>query len=409
MMFFHYTGVANGEKVNALIESASVREATTQLRGQGIMVIDIKPAKSGPKGAIRPRTRLERFLTPYMVRSTEIEQAFRQLVILLKGDVPVVESLEIVSGLNKGMLAQAFSEVARQVREGSSLHVAMREHMAFVGPLPISLVEVGEANGSLPQMFTYCVTLMEQRRNLRTKVLQAMTYPAIVVIMGLGVGYYATAIAIPKIASVLDGDLERLPAITRALLDTSDWVIQYGYWMILGPVLLAILLLILRRHDRIGYFLNFLMLRLPLFGKVSRFSANALWNRTLALLLDSGIPVVESLELTRRTMNNRYYRKQFEQLSERVLSGKSLSAGMASTRLSRLSPLSDSLIRVGENSGNIDEGLRYVGDYYEDQLARRLDLLGKLVEPALIVVVGGMVAFVYIGFFMGMAAMNAGA
>jgi len=227
------------------------------------------------------------------------------------------------------------------------------------------------------------------------------------VVMGRGVGWYTTAVAMPKIASVLDGDLEKLPAITRALLGTSDWVIQYGYWVILGPLLFAILLLILRKNERIRHALDHLALLMPLFGKVSRFAANGLWNKTMALLLDSGIPVVESLDLTRRTLGNRYYRSQFDQLIERVLSGKSLSAGMASTKLSRLSPLSDSLIRVGENSGNIDEGLRFVGDYYEDQLARRLDLLSKLVEPTLIVVVGGMVALVYTGFFMGMAAMNA--
>ncbi len=409
MMVFHYSGVADGRKVKALIECASIGEATAQLRSQGIRVIAIEPAKNGAGGAVRERTQLERFLTPYMVRNGEIEQAFRQLVILFKGDVPVVESLEIVVGLNKGMLAMAFAEVARQVREGSSLHAAMNRQMKFLGSLPISLVEVGEANGSLPQMFSYCVNLMEQRRNLRNKVLQAMTYPAIVVIMGLGVGYYATAVAIPKIASVLDGDLERLPTVTRALLATSDWVIGYGYWLVLGPALLAVLWMVLRRNAGVGLFLEYLLLRIPLFGKVSRFSANALWNKTLALLLDSGIPVVDSLELTGRTLTNRYYRRQFEQLGGRVLAGKSLSAGMAATRLGQLSPLSESLIRVGENSGNIDEGLRFVGEYYEDQLSRRLDLLGKMVEPALIIVVGGMVAFVYTGFFMGMAAMNAGA
>ncbi len=406
-MVFSYTGVSNGRKVAALVEGATLQEATAQLRGQGVMIIEIRPARSGPKDALRPRTKMERALTPHMVRKTEIEQAFRQLVILLKGDVAAVESLEIVAGLSKGLLAQALADVARQVREGSSLHAAMREHLAFVGPLPVSLVEVGEANGTLPQMFTYCVALMEQRRSLRNKVVQAMVYPIIVVIMGLGVGWYTTAVAMPKIASVFDGDLEKLPKITRALLGTSDWVIQYGYWVILGPILFALLLLILRRQDRIRLVLDHVALFIPLFGKVSRFAANGLWNKTMALLLDSGIPVVESLELTRRTLGNRYYRSQFEQLSERVLAGKSLSAGMASTRLSRLSPLSDSLIRVGENSGNIDEGLRFVGDYYEDQLARRLDLLSKLVEPALIVVVGGMVALVYTGFFMGMAAMNA--
>ena len=408
MSYFNYTGVAEGEKVKALIESASLQEAATKLRGQGVMVIDIKPAKSGPKGTVKPRTKMERFLTPAMVKKSEIEQAFRQLVILLKGDVPVVESLETVVGLSKGMLAQAFSEVAAQVREGSSLHVAMKDNMAFVGPLPISLIEVGESNGSLPQMFTYCVELLEQQRMLRAKVVQAMVYPIIVVIMGLGVGYYATAIAIPKIALVLEGDIERLPSITRALLSTSDWVIQYGYWMILGPALFTVFIMTLRRTERAGYAIELTLLHIPLFGKVTRFSANALWNKTLALLLDSGIPMVESLELTRRTMGNRYYQIQFDRLSDKVLSGKSLSAGMATTKLARLSPLSDSLVKVGETSGNMEEGLRFVGDYYEDQLERRLDLLGKLVEPALIVIVGGMVAFVYVGFFMGMAAMNAG-
>ncbi|MEM7010591.1 MAG: type II secretion system F family protein [Verrucomicrobiota bacterium] len=394
--------------MSAIIEAESIKEATQQLRDQGVMVIDINPAKSG-KGKVRPRTKLERFLTPYMVRSSEIEQAFRQLVILLRGDVPVVESLEIVVELSKGMLAQAFSEAARKVRDGSSLNAAMREHMAFVGPLPISLIEVGEANGSLPQMFTYCVNLMEQRRSLRNKVIQAMIYPAIVVVMGLAVGWYATAVAIPKIASILGGDVEKLPAVTQTLLNTSDWIVSYGYWLVIGPTALLILILILRRNDRIGFVLDFILLHIPLSGGVARFSANALWNKTLALLLDSGIPVVESLGLTRRIMTNRYYRRQFKLLTDRVHSGKSLSAGMASTKLSRFSPLSDSLVRVGENSGNIDEGLRFVGEYYEDQLARRLDLLGKLVEPALIIVVGGMVAFVYTGFFMGMAAMNAGA
>lgn len=409
MTFFDYSGVAKGEKVTGSIESPSIREATAQLRSQGVMVIGIKPARSGRRGTVQPRNKLERILTPYFVREAEIEQSFRQLVILLKGDVPVVESLEIVAGLTKGMLAQTFLEVARQVREGSSLHAAMRERMGFVGPLPVSLVEVGEANGSLPQMFTYCVHLMEQRRTLRNKVVQAMIYPAIVVIMGLAVGWYATAVAIPKIASVLDGDVSRLPAITRMLLNTSDWVVHHGFWLILAPVFIAITLMLLRKHDRTGYVLDYVLIHIPLFGKVARFSANALWNKTLALLLDSGIPVVESLELTRRTLTNRYYRSQFGLLSERVHSGKSLSAGMATTKLSRISPLSYSLVRVGENSGNIDEGLRYVGEYYEDQLSRRLDLLGKLVEPALIIVVGGMVAFVYTGFFMGLAAMNAGA
>jgi type II secretory pathway component PulF len=223
------------------------------------------------------------------------------------------------------------------------------------------------------------------------------------------VGYYVSAVAIPKIASVMGSETSRLPPVTRSLLSTSDGVRASGYWLVLAPALLAAALALARRLPGVRGGLDRAALHIPLFGKVGRFSANALFNKTLALLIDSGLSVVESLDLIRGTLANGHYREQVRRVREQVLAGKPLSAGMEGSDLKRLSPLSHALVRVGESSGNMDEGLRYVGDYYEDALARRLDMLGKLVEPALVVMVGGMVAYVYIAFFMGMAAMNAAA
>ena len=408
-MTYAYKGIQNGRKIAGILEAASEAELRARLREIGIIPMSAKETKARTRGAVRPRSGLERACSRLFIGSAAIEQAFRQLVILLKGDVAVVEAFGTVVTLSQGLLAQSLHEVAEQVKSGSSLARAMRERMPCIGSLHLGLIEVGEANGSLPQMFSYSVSLMEQRRKMRAQIIQAMTYPAIVVLMGFGVGYYVSAIAIPQIASVMDSDLSKLPAITRSLLNTSGWIRAYGYWCILAPALLAAAIAFARLIPRARNALDCIAIHLPLFGKVCRCSANALFNKTLALLIDSGISVVESLDLIRGTLSNGYYKEQLGIVRAQVLAGKTLSGGMTLSALARLSPLSHALVRVGESSGNIDEGLRYVGDYYEDALARHLDMLGKLVEPALIIVVGGMVAYVYIAFFMGMAAMNAAA
>jgi type II secretory pathway component PulF len=406
-MFFKYTGVVGGKKLSALIESESADKARIFLREEGVMVSSLDETKDKTK-RIKPRNKFERTFSGVFIRQGELEQTIRQLVILLKGDVAVVEALDIVKTLCKGMLAQALNEVSEAVKSGSSLGDAMKAQMPFIGNLHLGLIGVGEANGTLPEMFNYCLKLMEQTRAIKNKMIQAMIYPAIVLVMGLGVGYYVSAVAIPKIASVLGGATERLPPITRALLFSSDWIITKGYWLIITPVICVMGIIFLRKFKKSALIIDFAMLKIPLFGKVFSYSANALWNRTLSILMRSGVNVIESLELTQNTMFNCYYRKQFTTVTRMVLGGKALSEGINQSALKKLSPMSAALISVGESAGNIDEGLMYVGEYYEDTLERRLDLLSKLVEPALIVLVGGMVAFVYIAFFMGLAAANSG-
>ena len=367
---------------------------------------DVFAAK--PRPPRRMRTSFDRAIARFVVSRAAVEQAFEQLVILLKGDVPVVSALETCAGLAKGSLSLALCETADLVRGGMPLAKAMRRSMPWVGDIFIGLVEVGESNGSLPQMFTYAAGILQQRRRIRSQVVRAMTYPALVVLMGLGVGYYVSTVAIPQIISVM-GNPDGLPPITRSLLTTSDWLKAYGAWLIAGPVIAVAAWMLLRRMPSIGTRLDLATLHAPVFGKVGRFSANALFNRTMSMLVASGISVVDALSLVGGTLSNMWYRREMSQVRSRVMAGRMLSDAMAETSLRKLTPLTPALVKVGENSGNMDEGLGYAGDFYEEALEKRLDLLGKLVEPAIIVVVGGMVAYVYIAFFMGMAAMNAAA
>ena len=407
MTRFKYTGFQGGRKVTGFLDADDAQAARATLRERGVTPLDVAPAPLRGK-TLRPRNAFERTLSRWLISQSSIEQTFMQLVVLLRGDVAVVEAFETAAGLAKGYLAQALWETAQSVRGGASLAKAMRTAMPWVGSLYLGLIAVGEANGALPRMFDYCVGLMENRRKLRNEIIRALTYPAIVVLMGMGVGYYVSTVAIPQIASVM-GDPDALPPITRSLLTTSDWVKTQGYWLILGPVLFGVAIALLRHVPGVGLVLDRVGLSIPLFGKVGRFSGNALFNQTLAILLESGISVIESLALIRGTLSNAFYRRQVAAVRADVLAGKPLSEGISASALNHLSPLSKALVRVGESSGNLAEGLRYVGDFYAQALARRLDLLGKLVEPALVIIVGGMVAYVYIAFFMGMAAMNAAA
>lgn len=371
------------------------------------MAVSFETYGKKPKGR-RPLSAAERFLARFLIRKGAIEQMFLQLVILLKGDVPAVSALETCAELSGSDLKAALYETAEHVRGGLPLAKAFRMSMPWIGDLFIGLVEVGEANGSLPQMFTYAARIMQQRRAIRSQVIRAMTYPALVVLMGLGVGYYVSTVAIPKIVSVM-GNPDALPPITRSLLLTSAWLQAHGIWLLLGPMLAIAAWAALRRVRGIGVWLDCISLYVPIFGKVGRFSANALFNHTMSMLVASGISVVGALELVRETLSNGWYRRQLSDVRRKVTGGRMFSDALRETAMRRLSPLTPALVKVGENSGSMDEGLGYVGDYYGDALERRLELLGKLVEPALIVVVGGMVAYVYIAFFMGMAAMNVAA
>ncbi len=406
MPTYKYVGVKASAKVSGTLAAENESHLRGLLREQGILLISAKQIKISGKDTLKVRAKWERHISNFFIKQTEIEQAMLQLVILLKGDIAIVEAFEQAARLAKGYMASALFEVALSVKQGSSLSKAIRLALPQLGELYQGLIGVGEVNGSLPQMFAYCVRLMQQKRKMRNSMIRAMTYPAIVVLLGAGVGYYVSTVSIPQIASVMGGESDKLPPVTRALLDTSDWIADKGYMLIIYPCLVTIILLVIRLFKPCALVMDHLFLWIPIIGKALCFAENALFNKTMGILIRSGISVVESLDLIEATLTNAFYKTQIDGIRRAVRAGKMFSDGLAQSALQRLSPLTPALVQVGESSGNMDEGLHYVGEYYEDALERRLDLMAKLIEPTLVVVVGGMVAFVYVAFFMGMAAMN---
>jgi type IV pilus assembly protein PilC len=175
---------------------------------------------------------------------------------------------------------------------------------------------------------------------------------------------------------------------------------------LLAPPVLIVAFILARRTPSLGVHIDHAILRLPLLGKAFRDHANTMWCRTLGALLRSGIDILAALELVGGIVGNQYYTVQFTKMREIVRQGGSLTRGLESTRLHALCPMSLTMVSVSEEAGGLDESLLHVARYSEEQLARRVALLGKLVEPAIFIIVGGMVGFIYFAFFMAMLAVT---
>lgn len=409
MAIYRYEGVKQREKVEGFLSQGTRRAATTELRAQHIRVtklVEFRDEQADRFTGLAKRPGWEVAMQKVLVRGAEAERALYQIASLLQAGVPIMKALQLTARLSPHFVKRSLYCTANRLAGGGSLHAIMREEMGYLNRVTLNLIAVGEANGTLQEMFAYAAGLMEQRRKVTYDLLQALSYPVLVVFAASGAIWFLMEKVIPKILKFLTARNVPLPPITQALIDTVDFLEAYGVWLVATPVIIAICIAIFRRSEAFCRSMDRVLLHIPLFGKIQSSAANAMWSRTLGVLLQSGIGVVQALRLTADTLGNHYLRQQFSWIEELTKQGHPLSVGARVTGLSNVCPLAESMMKIGESTGLMDQNLAQVARFYHDDLQRRLAILGKLIEPMMFVVVGGMVAFVYIGFFMGLMALS---
>jgi type IV pilus assembly protein PilC len=405
---FKYEAVIKGTPEKSTINASDIKEAASMLRQRGGIILNLSEIaektedNTALEGDNKDLSAYNISLSSLFVSSKALEQILRYLSVLIKGGVPILSALEISSEQAEGKLAKSLIKVAEGIRGGHTLTESMEKDMAFLGRLTLGLVHVGESNGSLDIMFQYAASLLERKRKIRNDLIQAMVYPAIVTVMSLSAGFYITVVAIPKITSLLGQNPNALPPITRLLIDSSAFIRNYWPALVAFPILVIIGIIFARKKKVVGEKIDQYMLKVPLFGKIFRASLNALWGRNLGILIRSGIDIVSALHLTEKGLLNLHYKKEFVRIIEKVKSGIPFSDAIKVTTIKKLTPLAYSMVKIGENTGTIDDGLLYVSSFNEEELERKLEFLSKIIEPVLLVVVGGMVAFVYLAFFIGL-------
>lgn len=317
----------------------------------------------------------------------------RQLASLVRSGVPILRALSTVHEQTENRAMQTVvDDVETTIRDGSMLSGALVRHPSLFSDLYVNMVRSGESGGVLDAVLQRLADAREEEEALRRKVQAAVAYPVLILSVGAATVFVLLTFFLPRVVSLFR-DYDRLPLPTRLLIGASDFFSESWHWLLLGILLLAAVLNRLQALDKGRTFLDRIKLHLPLFRSFIRDSDIARFSRTLALLMDAGIPIDRALSLSADTLRNAVFRAEIEKVRhETVQQGHPLSAGLKQAE--HVPVFVANMAGVGEEAGTLGEALNEVAVFYEKEFDQRSKLATSLLEPVLILVVGVVVGFI---------------
>ena len=375
-------------------DAKSRRELSSLLRAEGLAVLGVEelPEHSGSL----PPAWHPSWLLP--AGGFDVESGFRQLASMLRGGVPLLKALETVQEQAASPRARrAWMRVSDRVLGGGSFAAALGEQPSLFGEVAVRLSEVGEKSGELERTLSRAADQMESRRSLRTAVVNALAYPLAAVAMAVGVSAYLVGAVIPKVADFLQSGGVALPPVTQLLVDVSTWVAANAAAVAAVPAVAAAAWAALRISGAGRELEDAFLLRVPVTGRILRLSGTALFARSMQIMTESGVPLLDALAAGSRLMPNWRLRRRVAEAHDGVLSGRGLAESFAGAV--EFMPMLRRMAAVGEVGGSLPEAFGETARFHEAALALAVRRFGMLIEPVTIAVTGVIVGFVYIAFF----------
>ena len=389
-MFAYSARDQEGRKVSGRMEASNQQAALFELESQGLapMELSTASASAGSTRSSSPRV-MSRF--------------YRQLSDLLKSGVPLLRSLRLLGGMkSNARLSEVILRVADSVEDGERLADAMTRHEQVFPDIQISMIRAGERAGFLDDALERLGLFLERRAELRSKVIGNMIYPIVLLTVGAGIVLAALIFFVPRFEEFY-ADME-LPLATRILMASSDFVI--GWW----PLILFIsggtfFLLFSRRRDPAQRLrIERINLGLPVIGPLTRSLACARFCRILGTMLENGIPLVESMKIARSSIGSATLEQALADAVDAVESGETLARPLAQSDFMEEDVLE--MISVGESANNLALVLVKVAETLEDRVDRQLSLAVKLMEPLLLLLLAGVVLFIFMSLIVPMLQMS---
>lgn len=323
-----------------------------------------------------------------------------QLATLTEAGIPIVKALTILEGQTRpGPFKSVLQDVVDDVSAGTPLSEALGKHPKIFDRLYSSMVRAGEAGGVLDKVLQRQAIFMERSAEMRSQIVRAMIYPAVIVFVALAVVSAVIVWIIPKFQEIFRSFRIELPGITQLLLDVSGFTVSYWYLVFGLPVVLAIThTSLMAKNQRYRYRVHQIALKIPLMGALLNRSLVAQFARTFGTLIQAGVPHLDALAIVRDATRNEVLMEGVEQIRKTVREGEGIARPMGETGL--FDDLVTNMVDVGEATGELDKMLMKVADAYEKQVTRRIDALFKLVEPALLIVVATFVGFIVVALFL---------
>ncbi len=389
MLYKYEATTLEGEIKSGNIEAANRDIAITALQRRNLIVTSIE--EGGKKGLFT-----QQFTFFKRIKTRDIVILSRQLSTLFEAKVPAITSFRLLSAeTDNPALREKLTELLDDIQGGASISDAMSRQPAVFSKFFVSMVRSGEESGKLDEVFSYLAAYLERNYELTSKAKSALIYPAFVVTAFIGVLILMLTVVIPKLTIILEETGQELPVYTKAIITASNFLINYGILLLIALIIGAIALWIYFRTPRGKTAISRFQISVPYVGNLYRKLYLSRMMDNFETLLSSGISAVRTLELTSEVINNEIYKKIIFETIEAVKGGSSISE--AFSRYEDIPGLVVQMIKVGEETGKLSFVMKTLSRFYKREVDTAIETLMSLIEPALIIVLGGGVGLLVAG------------
>lgn len=423
MAVYEFKGLNEaGKVISGLKEADSPKGLRVLLRKEGVFLTDVLGESQGgavkagtgkPGAAAKAGSRADvlnanvdlRRLTRGSITTDDIAIMTRQLATLLGAGVTLVEALTaLVDQVDKEQLKRVLADVKQRVNEGSSLADALGNHQEVFGNLFVNMIRAGEHSGALDSVLLRLAEFTEGQARLRQKIIGAMIYPFLMMIVGGGVLILLMTVVVPKVTKIFIDMKATLPWSTKLLIATSHFL--QDWWFLAFPAVVGVVVgfVVWTKSPTGKPQWDRWVLKLPVMGPLARMLSVARFSRTLATLLKSGVPLLTAMDIVKNVVTNSVLAEVIDKARDAIREGESIANPLK--RSGEFPPLVYHMVAIGERSGQLEDMLVNVADSYESQVNVRVGALTALLEPMMIVLMGGVIAFVAFSILMPIMQLN---
>ena len=422
---------ASGKEIKDIVEAVNEDEAAITIKKMGYYLTKLSVKKERKTAVAATGNKKGKTFTLAGVNSKTLCTFTRQLSILQDAGLPILRSLKILEMQAKpGALKNSLIDVIDEIEGGATLSEAMSKCPKAFNRLYVNMIKAGEAGGALEVILQRLAEFTEKSEALKRKIKGALTYPVCVVMFSVGILAFLMVFIIPKFIKIFEDFDTTLPAMTQLLITISNMFMYYWWILIAVPVGIWLLIKTMNQFEYCRFGWNLFTLKMPVFGQLVEKNAVARAMRTLGTLVSSGVPIIEAITITRETTGNGVFERLFDKILEAIRQGESIAKPIKENSIPPIHPVAIfwwcffcggpiglliylmkfrqkimddmvvNMIDVGEETGELDKMLYKVADTFDDEVNVLTDSLMSLMEPLLIIFLGGMVGFIVISLFM---------
>ena len=400
MPTFTYTARSRkGEKIEATLDANDKRSALLQIEQLGLIPVSVAEKNADAIKSTGKRFRLHMPEKRAKLSTRDVLIFTTELSDLLASGMTLGNALNSLATRRTGKSGdKIIASLRDQIIQGASLSEALAQHPTTFSKLYASMIHAGEASGALDEVLKRLVSHYERVQETKDKVIMALVYPMIVLVMGMATLIFSIVYVIPKFKVIFEQMEQTLPLPTRMLISGSALTLKYGWLVIIGIIFLVIMTKRAFKTKKGELWRDRLLLRMPLIKGIVASSTYANFARTLGTLLGNGVPVLQAMGIVEQTVGNAVISRELRNAKERVTDGTTISGPLAASKV--FPEMMTDMLSVGEQTGDMSGSLSHISRRYENELDRNLKIFTTALEPILIVLIAVMVGFVAISILM---------